>query len=98
MENQDVELIFLKLEKAVDQDDRSLIIDYCNELSFYGNELDNNIKFALYYALALAHLREEHYLLSYKAIEQSIRIENSEQGRSIMNIVKQKIVENTHVR
>jgi len=95
MENQDVELIFLKLEKAVDQDDRSLIIDYCNELSFYGNELDNNIKCALYYALALAHLREEHYLLSYKAIERSLSIEDSQVGQSIMNIVKNKIAANS---
>ena len=98
MESIEVELIFMRLEEAVKQDDRPIIIACCNELSYYENELDNKIKCALYYALALAHLREENYLLSYKAIEQSIRIENSEQGRSIMNIVKQKIVENTHVR
>ena len=65
---------------------------------YYENELDNKIKCALYYALALAHLREENYLLSYKAIEQSIRIENNEMGRSIMDVVKKKIVEDTSVR
>ncbi len=98
MESIEVELIFMRLEEAVKQDDRPIIIACCNELSYYENELDNKIKCALYYALALAHLREENYLLSYKAIEQSIRIENNEMGRSIMDVVKKKIVEDTSVR
>ncbi len=95
MENLDVELIFMRLEEAVKQNDRPIIIECCNELAYHDNELDNKIKCALYYALALAHLREENYLLSYKAIEQSIRIENNEMGRSIMDVVKKKIVANS---
>lgn len=95
MADGDTDQITKKFKKAIDSEDRLQIIDCCNQYLMHTDELELDFVIHVYNALALAHLRLEHYLLSYRSVVGGLTlgVEN-ENGMVIMEILKQKITEN----
>ncbi|MHC1702805.1 MAG: hypothetical protein AB9846_02795 [Tenuifilaceae bacterium] len=96
MADSDIDQITKKLKKAIESEDRLQIIECCNQYLNHMDELELDFIIHVYNALAIAHLRMEHYLLSYQSSVKSLDLDVSgknENGHQILGIVKAKIME-----
>jgi len=96
MADADIDQITKKLKKAIEMEDRLQIIDCCNQYLLHVDELELDFIVHVYNALSIAHLRMEHYLLSYRSSIRSLDLDDSDKnknGHQILGIVKAKIME-----
>lgn len=92
----EVDYTFSRLEIAIKIYDKDFIIECLDEL-IHSDGLEKGLLHYIFMAKSLTHLTyrgREKYLESFKAITNSLAIENSKKGQLVLEIVKQKIIEN----
>lgn len=92
----DIDYIFSRLELAIKINDKDFIVECLDEL-IHSDGLEKGLLYLVYMAKSLSHLTNrgrEKYLESFKAIMNSLAIDDSEKGQMVLEIVKQKIIEN----
>lgn len=91
-----IDQITKRLKLAIESNDRAKIVECCNQYLNHIDELELDFIVPVYNALAIAHLRLEHYLLSYQSSVKSLELDGSDKneiGHKILGIVKAKIME-----